>query len=695
MKKYPYTKQEGIKDCGAACLSMIIKYYKGYLNLEELRDLTKTTKEGTTAYHMVEAAKKIGFDCKGVECNLKDINKNNIILPAIAFVTIDKSYNHFIVIYEINYRRKYLIIADPKDKIKKISFKDFLNIFNNVLIILYPIKTIPINNKINNKYKFILKVLKDQKNLLKNLFILSILVTGFSIFHSFYLEYMLNGIYNTNSKKIILLIFIVFFSINLVRALSDYFRNKVLIYINQKIDLHLTLDTFKKIILLPYRYYKNRTTGEILSRINDLDIVREVISKVALSLFVDLPLTIISAIFLYFINPTLFFISIIILLSYILIIIIFKPIFDNHITNIQEQKAHSTSYMIESISGFESVKGIHKESIINDKFERKYVTYLNSLFNFHNSYFFQVFLKEIINNIGFLLIIFFGCLLVIDNKIELGTLLTFNSLVLYFLDPIRNIIDLDSSIKQAVNSVDRILELDIEHNDCGILDNIIKGDILIKNLDYSYDDRKAVLKKIDLNIKYGSKVIVLGSSGSGKSTLFKLLMKYYPVDMNKIYLDSVDINNYNLNAIKNNIIYISQNETLFTDTVYNNVVLNNNIDNKELIRLSRICFVDEVVNNNLGFNTLVEENGFNFSGGEKQRIILLRAILNSFNILIIDEGLNQVDISLERKILKNLIREFSNKTIIFISHRIDNIDLFDNVIEINNGVIVKELSKNG
>jgi len=509
------------------------------------------------------------------------------------------------------------------------------------------------------------------------------------------LEYMLNGIYNTNSKKIILLIFIVFFSINLVRALSDYFRNKVLIYINQKIDLHLTLDTFKKIILLPYRYYKNRTTGEILSRINDLDIVREVISKVALSLFVDLPLTIISAIFLYFINPTLFFISIIILLSYILIIIIFKPIFDNHITNIQEQKAHSTSYMIESISGFESVKGIHKESIINDKFERKYVTYLNSLFNFHNSYFFQVFLKEIINNIGFLLIIFFGCLLVIDNKIELGTLLTFNSLVLYFLDPIRNIIDLDSSIKQAVNSVDRILELDIEHNDCGILDNIIKGDILIKNLDYSYDDRKAVLKKIDLNIKYGSKVIVLGSSGSGKSTLFKLLMKYYPVDMNKIYLDSVDINNYNLNAIKNNIIYISQNETLFTDTVYNNVVLNNNIDNKELIRLSRICFVDEVVNNNLGFNTLVEENGFNFSGGEKQRIILLRAILNSFNILIIDEGLNQVDISLERKILKNLIREFSNKTIIFISHRIDNIDLFDNVIEINNGVIVKELSKNG
>ena len=124
-KKYSFVKQDGIKDCGVCSMQMIIEYYHGYIGIEKLRDMTKTTKLGTNAYNMIESFKEIGFEAKGIKCNLKDINKDNIILPCIANVTINKSYKHYVVIYEINFSKKYLVIADPGTKIKKVSFDDF------------------------------------------------------------------------------------------------------------------------------------------------------------------------------------------------------------------------------------------------------------------------------------------------------------------------------------------------------------------------------------------------------------------------------------------------------------------------------------------------------------------------------------------------------------------------------------------
>ena len=212
----------------------------------------------------------------------------------------------------------------------------------------------------------------------------------------------------------------------------------------------------------------------------------------------------------------------------------------------------------------------------------------------------------------------------------------------------------------------------------------MKGDIVIDNLNYSFGDN-TVLKNINLKIINGSKVMVIGSSGSGKSTLFKILKKYYEIPRNQIYIDEIDINDYQTSDI----VYVSQSEILFSDTVYNNINSNNIID------ISKLCLVDKIVQKNqLGYNMLIEENGFNLSGGERQRIILARAIARDFNILVIDEGLSQVDTNMERKIMKNLFQKYQKQTIIFISHRLDNIDLFDQVIKIEKGQISDDLSKN-
>lgn len=687
MKKYPFYRQDEFKDCGVTCLQMIIQYYNGYVKKSDLLEMTKTSKEGTTAYHLKETLIKLGFEAKGISCKLEDINDSNIVLPCIANVIINNSYKHFIVIYEINFKKKYLIIGDPADKINKIKFDEFDKIFNNILLIFYPIKTLQIDKDIN-EIEFINNLILPHKKILLNIFILSIFITLFSILTSFYTEYMINGI-NTYSKKHLLFIFIIFFSMYLLKMLSDFFRNKLLALINQKLDLILTLDVFNKIIELPYCYYRNRTTGDVISRINDLDNVRDMISKVALSLFVDFPLTLVSLIVLYLLNQTLFIIGLAILIMYFIIVVIFRRSYNDYIKKIQMKKSDVTSYMVESISGFETVKGCHLESKIIDNFEKKYVKLLKEIFNYQNLYFLQDLFKEIVNNIGFILITLVGCILVIDDKITVGTLLTFSSLLVYFLEPIKNIINLDTTIKEAKNSLRRVLELIAETSkESGVIENFKNGDIVFKNLDFTFNDRDYILKNINLSIKRGVKTMVVGKSGSGKSTLFKLLMKYYEIDCNKVFINNIDLNHYKNSTINNNILYIGQNEILFNDTLYNNLIFDNS-DSSNLLKISKMCCIDEIMDSNLGFNMLIEENGFNLSGGEKQRIILARNLLKNFEILIIDEGLSQVDINLERKILKMLFKIYKDKTIIIISHRLDNLDLFDNLIEIENGVLKK------
>lgn len=695
LMKYPFVKQESLKDCGVACLAMIIKYYKGYVGLEMLRDMSKTNRNGTSAYNLISTALELGFEAKGVKTTIDDINSDNLVLPCIAHVVINESYKHYVVIYKIDYKKRIMIIADPSDGIIKIKFDDFDKIWSKVLLILYPIKNIPIYEN-HSIIKFTFKLLLTHRKILANILILSMLVTIFTITSSFYLQWILKSISTSNPKLYITWVFFVFLSVYLMKIISDFIRNKLLIHINQKIDLALTTDTFKNIMELPYSYYRNRTTGEILSRINDLGTVRNMISRVVLTVFIDLLVTSVALIFLYLINSTLFFIAIIIFLLYLLIVYIFKRTFIRYIDQIQKKRADVSSYIVEAISGFETFKGLDIKELVVQKFKTKYIKLLKDTFQFDNIYNLQLLLKELINEIGFVIIIAVGILMVIDAKMTIGSLLTFNALLIYFLNPIRNLVDLDINIKEAENALRRVMDLNQKEIDNGIIDSKLIGDIKFNNLTYSYDNQTNLLNSISCEIKQGEKVMITGQSGSGKSTIFKILKKYYLINRNMIKINGIDLNDYKLDSLKKGITYISQNEILFTDTVNNNIRLNRSIPNDIFFKINKICQVDNIVNHNSqGYNMLLEENGFNISGGEGQRIILARSLLKNSAIILIDEGFSQMDVNLERLILKEMFIYFKKQTIILISHRLDNIDLFNHLIEIEDGKIKKDVLKYG
>ena len=672
---------------------MIIKYYKGYVSSSYLEELTKTTKNGTIAYNLIEAAKQLGFESKGLKLDIQDLK--TISLPCIVHVTLNNSFNHYMVVYEINYNKKYLIVADPSKNISKWSFNDFEKIWNNVAITFVPIKPIPIlQNEIKCKTiinKIYTKLIKSFSKVL--LFCYSSIIL--SIISSFSFAILLDLAIENSFKNLIVILFVVLIIISLYKSLFEFIRNKCLLIISHKLDWFITNDIFKKIISLPYRYYRNHTTGDIVSRVNDLKVVKDISSEILILIMVDIPLMIISAIILFIINRFLFLCIIILSIIIILINLVFNYLYKKIIPHFHEENANVNNNMIEKINGFETIKGLGIEEETLGDFRKKYYNFqsislnLEKIFNVHSI------LKSLINDIGLLIIFFVGSLLVLDGKMSVGNLIAFNTLFVYYMNPIRTFTDLSLSLKEAKDSLKRIFELIIDEKDNGIISKDMNGNIEFKNLNYSYDSLNNVLDNINIKIKMGENVLILGESGIGKSTLVKLLKRDYKVPMNSIFVDNIDINNYKLESIKNNICYISQNEMLFTGSLIDNLKLNRDINIQNLEDVLKCCYINEIFkNSNLGLQTLIEENGFNLSGGERQRIILGRSLLKNFNILIIDEGLNQVDISLERKILKNIIKKYKDKTIIVISHRLENMDLFNHVIKFSNHKIEEDLIKN-
>ena len=268
--KYPLVKQDGLKDCGPCSLAMVIKYYGGYVGISYLEDLMHTTKFGTSAYNLVEAARKIGFESYGIKVSSLD----NLEYPCIAHVTISNTYDHFVVIYKVDDK---VLIGDPASKVKYMTKDEFNNIWNNVIITLKPIRKLPYN-----KPKSLMRYIKDAilhyKYIFIYLIILSILCSFASLIYSVLIKYIIDDITTFNN---LIYMFIFLF---ILKYILIYIKNKVNINLNKKIGLYLSNGVQEKIVSLPYVYYKNHRLGEVVTRFNDLRSIINFINDVILSI---------------------------------------------------------------------------------------------------------------------------------------------------------------------------------------------------------------------------------------------------------------------------------------------------------------------------------------------------------------------------------------------------------------------------
>ncbi len=645
-------RQEEEKDCGASCLASIVKYYNGYVPLEIIRNDTLTDNNGTNFYNIKMAAIKYGFDVMGY-------NNEQIIPPYIVQIKINDCY-HFMVIYKIT--DKYLVVMDPGKGIIKYSKEDFNKIFTGYMLKLIPNGKIVKYDKKNGYLSFLKKLVKNNIKNIIVCFILTIIIIILNLSETYLIKEVL--IYKVFIKELLIIL--------LIKLSVNLFKNNILIKINKKINIELVNNYISKYFKLSYKYLYLKSSGDIINRIKDLNKIKNYLVNEVVNFSLNLLMMLIVTIILFIINYKL---TIVVILIYIMTFIVCKCINKEIFKRYNELIYLDNLYMdrvSEYVSKILTINSLNINSFfinkLNDK--SKLVANLNFRVDKLNNY-----LNIFLEFIGiFVMIIILGIL----YRSNLDNIIVYILYYNYFKECVYYFITFNVSYSYLKLVIDRI-------NGVYYLKNYDKSkglefkneDIIINDLSYSYGLNK-VFDKINYKIKVGSKVLIKGNNGSGKSTLINILTKNIDDYNGKVSI-GYDIRDISYNSYLEHISYVNQDSELFEDSIINNIVLNNETDNNKLDEIIKILNLDEVIKNKeRGINTLIKDN---FSGGEKQKIIIARCLYKCSDIMVFDEAFSEISSNDRINIINKINDVYRDKTIIYVNHFNDNIK-YDQILEI-------------
>lgn len=637
--------QEECSDCGICSLASIINYYGGHISLETLRFNTNTSSNGTNAYELINCAKKYGFNSYG-----KTVEKiENIKTPFIAHLRLENDFYHFVVVYKV--RDNNLLIMDPAIGFKKIKLIDFNKLFTGVILCFSPISTIP-RFKEN---KFIIKKLLDEIKTNKNNYIIILIISFITLILTTIINLQVD-LLSINKNIIYYFLLIIF-----INELFILIRSNLLINNSIKFNTKIIKEFIIHIFKLPSNYLKLKTNGEIVTRFNELNELSINIFNIVINILFNVLLCIIIGFIIFFKTPKLIYIIFLYSLLYILFNLkVYKKLIKEIRYSISLEEDYNSN-IVDYIANINTIKNLNIynyfiNNVNNNLFNK------NNINKSINKKIFRVnFINNLFINILTLLVLYF----ILKNNYNLNNSLLIFMLFNFYLSNIKGIIDYYPTIILYKSIIKKNSDfLSFERPKLPLIPNKFNF-IQVKNLNYFINGNK-ILDNINLNIMNKDKIFINGPSGIGKSTLMKILNKEIINYKGLILKDNINIKEYNLSNL---ITYTHQDESLFNDTIYNNILLGENIEKCELDKVLRICRINDInIIKEIGLNSLIINNSC-VSGGEKNRIILARSLIHSKKILILDEVLKEVDKDLEVNIIKDIINEYKDKTIIYISHK--------------------------
>ncbi len=687
-----YIHQYDEKDCGPACLAMISQYYGKRVSIPRLREYAKTDKLGTNLYGLVKAGEQIGIKLTGVQAeSFNDLH--TVELPIIAHIVNHQGYDHFIIIEHI--KKDTLHIVDPAKGKYKLSSQEFQYMWTNVVVLTEKMATFTKEDESPSYLKIFVDIFKKNYSKLLLVALMSIFINVIGILGAMYFKLLTDDIIPSNILKHLHLVSLGILMLYMVNALINYFRYQLILRLSLKIDLNLMKDYFYHVLHLPMNFYDTRKSGEILQRFMDTSKIREALSSSTVTLLVDTLMIIIGAILLYMQSPLLLLITVIFIPVFIICSYVLRKPFEKYNQKVAEYNADLSSYLLESFDGNATIKSYQAEDERFNQGTTKFKLLIENLLKlgrFSNT---QLTINNFLKLTISLIILWIGSYLVMNNQMTLGSLLAFNALTIYYLDPIERLINIQPSLQSSFVSARRIAEItDLETEQ--MLNSSKKefhfeNHISMKNVSFQYGFRSQVLKNININISKGEKVAIVGESGSGKSTIGKLLNGYYKDFEGQITIDNQPLHSISLANLREHIGYVSQSTFLFADTIKNNLLYGSNKfkTDKEMFEACRLAeaqsFIQKLPDH---FNTMLEKEGANLSGGQAQRLSLARNFLKNSDINIFDEATSALDSLTEHKIISNIDElTMKGKTVVIISHKLSTIKNADRIYALKDGEV--------
>ena len=693
--KRTFVPQIDARDCGVAALASISKFYGSDYSLAHLRELAKTNKEGTTALGIVKAAKEMSFETRAIQADMSLFEMEDIPYPFIVHVNKEGKLQHYYVVYKNI--KDHLIIGDPDPTVKvtKMTKDRFASEWTGVAIFLAPAPSYkPHKDKKNGLMSF-LPLIFRQRSLIFYIVLASLLVTLINIGGSYYLQGILDEYIPNQMKSTLGIISIGLIITYILQQIMSFSRDYLLTVLSQRLSIDVILSYIRHIFELPMSFFATRRTGEVISRFTDANSIIDALASTILSLFLDVSILIIVGSVLLVQNTNLFLLSLISVPIYIIIIFAFMKPFEKMNNDVMQSNSMVSSAIIEDINGIETIKSLTSEETRYQKIDSEFVDYLDKSFKLSKYSILQSSLKQGAQLILNIVILWFGAQIVMTGKISVGQLITFNTLLSYFTNPLENIINLQTklqSAKVANNRLNEVYLVESEFKNTQTLTDspFLAGDICFEDISYKYGFGRDTLNNINLSIKQGDKVSIVGISGSGKTTLAKMIVNFFEPYKGRITINNNDLKMIDKKVLRQHINYLPQQAYIFSGSILENLTLGANqmISQEDIIKACEIAEIrQDIEQMPMGYQTELSD-GAGLSGGQKQRIALARALLTKAPVLILDEATSGLDVLTEKKVIENLMA-MTDKTIIFVAHRLSISERTNQVIVLNQGKVIE------
>ncbi len=692
-KRYPIIRGQSPAAAGAACFQMICQYF----GMPFRRDIIQRIVD-----EEVRRSELISLPVAGAIIELMGLTSQLVRVPTAAFSQLTTPFlirwqDSLALVYEAGERE--VKVAVPELGLLKRKTADFIESWSRdgqgEVLLMQPSKDTP---QERFGLSWFWPALKKYRWVLVLVFIASFFVQLFGLANPLMIQIIIDKVIVQNSKDTLHVLGTALVAIAVFEAILSTLRTYLFVDTTNRIDMRLGSEIIDHLLRLPLRYFEKRPVGEISTRVNELENIRKFLTGTALTVVLDSVFSVVYIVVMIIYSPLLTAVSLGIVPIFVVLTLVFSPLIRKQLRLKAERNAQTQSYLVEVMSGIQTVKAQNIELRSRWQWQDKYSRYVGAGFNTVITSTLAGSSSHFLNQLSGLLVLWVGAYLVLDGKLTLGQLIAFRIIAGYVTSPILRLTQLWQNFQETALSLERLADIvdtpqESERDRFNIPMPGIKGSVAFENVDFRFKRQGPLqLHNINLSFKEGTFVALVGQSGAGKSTLTKLLSRLYEPENGRILVDGLDVGKVELYSLRRQVGVVPQETLLFDGTVQENIALTNpDASTEQIIHAAKVAAAHEfIMTLPNGYNTRVGERGSTLSGGQRQRIAIARSVLQRPRILVLDEATSALDYITEQQVCQNLGDAFKHHTVFFITHRLSSVRSADVIVMMDKGSVVEQ-----
>jgi ATP-binding cassette, subfamily C, bacterial len=692
--KYHNVLQHNEEDCGAACLASIAKYYGRTFTLNRIREVAGTYRSGTTLLGLKQGAEALGFiNVRGVKVSLNAINESSVSLPSI----IHWKGNHWVVLY--GKRGNKYRIADPAiEGIQYLHQNWLLEAWHDgILLTLEPdpvrfLAQTDDQKKIGGLRQFFQNIWHE-RSLFAQILLLNLIIGCIALAAPLLLQVLTDDVLLRADSQLLTRIVITILIMNLIGSCLDWLQANLISHFGQRLELRLILEFAQQILRLPLNYYESRRSGEVTSRLRDIQSINQLISQVLINLPGQFFLAIVSLLLMFYYSMKLTIVAVLLAFLMLLSTLIFFPILRQQTRNVLSKEAENQGILVETFKGAITLKTIAAAPQLWDEFKSRFSRLARVSFSTIQISITNNTSSRLVERLGGIIFLWIGSTFVINQELTTGQLLALYNLnrnISLLLITVVTFADEFVRVDAAAQRLAEVIEAPAEvakDSQKAYIPLVADAPITCTNLNFNYAGRLTLLEDFSLTIPGGKVIALIGESGCGKSTLTKLIAGLYPLQSGNIRIGSYNMEDISLDCLRQQVVLVPQDPHFWSRSIIDNFnLIDSQITFEKIVYACQMAGADEFISNLPSrYQTILGEFGANLSGGQRQRLTIARAIVNNPPILILDESTSALDPISETKVLDNILQIRQGKTTILISHRPRVIQRADWIVFLDKG----------